>query len=450
MPSRKVDMGSATLEITALAAGGRGVARREGRVWLVEGGLPGDRLVAEPVRQRPRLVEARATRVLRPGPERRDPPCPVQERCGGCPWMPLAEPAQRTWKRRLVEDALARIGGLKGVPVEQPVPSPHPFAYRNKVEFSLGRDESGRRVLGLHGRPSGIVDVPSCAVQHASADAVLASCRELLSGPDAPRDPWLDDPRVEPRIVIRRSETTGELLVAFRGGLEPFPAARAIARTLTARHPELVGVVRLVASAGRRGGTRTRRLAGRGWLAETLGGTAFRLPAATFFQINTRAAERLVELVRELAGPVTGRRVLDLYAGVGVFGLALARTGARVRLCEADADALRCAARAATDAGLEVELLRADVGEFLRRDEGGKAPELLLANPPRTGFGRGVGTAVARLAARRIVIVSCDPATLARDLGRLVGRGYAVRRVVPVDLFPQTPHVETVVRLDRA
>ena len=436
------------VEVRGLAAGGRGVGRVGPVVWLVDGGLPGDRLLARPVRHRPRWVEAVTAKLVRASDDRRPAPCRIQGRCGGCPWMTLEEGRQRDWKRRIVQETLTRLAGLAGVEVGPTLPSPSSLAYRNKVEFTFGRDASGGPVLGLHGTDRDLVDVERCLLQDESANQVLQTARNyFLEGPGRD-EPALFDDREPGRLVIRRSHATGELLVALRSIAARTASARGFARRVREVHPEVVGVALLIGRPGKRGGARTLVLAGRAWIEEELGGTRFRLPASTFFQVNPEAAEQLVRLVLEWSGEAAGRRVLDLYSGVGVFGLALARRGAGVTLCDADAGALRCGQRAARAAGISgLRFWAGDVGAFLRRAAG--AADLVIANPPRSGFGRGVAQEIARLGPRAILIVSCDPATLARDVKLLTAERYRLQRAVPVDLFPQTPHIETIALLQR-
>ena len=449
VPAANVDESTETLQIEALAAGGRGVARREGQVWFVSGALPGDRVLAEVVRRHKSYVEGRLIRRLQDSPARRLSPCPLQPECGGCPWMPLGETEQRRWKRSLVRDALRRIGQTE-VEVDEVRTSPV-LAYRNKVEFTLGRDPAGRPVVGLHsGRSEGaLVDIDRCAVQHDAANAVLASARTYLLDH---AEEWVDSlpGRAEPyRLVIRRSWLTGEILVALRETTRPFPAARGLAEHLAQSHDNLAGVVRIEARRGRRGGTRISRVLGRTWLEERIGETTFRLPAASFFQINTYAASELLDVVVECVGRVEGRRIADLYAGVGAFGIELARRGANVTLCEADGQAVLCGRRAARAGdSKKIAFARAEVSDFLRRTRrDGCRFDVIVANPPRSGMGNEVPRLIGEHRPERIVLVSCDPATLARDTRRLMRQGYLPERVIPIDLFPQTAHVETVLVL---
>ncbi len=430
------------LDVTSLAAGGRGVARRDGKVWMVEGAVPGDRILAEPVRERPRLVEGRTIRILEPSALRREPPCPLQASCGGCPWMVLDEAGQREWKGKVVRDSLERIGRLPDPPVEQVVPSPLDLAYRGKVELSIGTDHGGRTLVGFRHRhhPERLVDVATCPVIPAAANRVLREVRLLLGATGDGGTVGLAGARGR-RLVLRHSACEGGVLVIFRGQGREWAGGRKEIEGLV-KCPEVVGAVALTGLPGRRGGVRSRLLAGRDHLVEELGGTRFKVPAATFFQVNPAAAALLVDRVVEMAGPLAnGDQVLDLYGGVGLFAWALAAKGARVTVCEADPHAV-AVGREGVGSPHRPRFVCDDVGRFLGR--GGQAPRLVVANPPRTGFGKGVGEGIADLECERIILVSCDPGTLARDLKPLLDAGYHLQRVVPLDLFPQTAHVETV------
>lgn len=355
--------------------------------------------------------------------------------------MTLGEDLQREWKRRLVRDALTRIAGSQ-VEIEDVRPSPRSLGYRNKVELTLGRDAAGRPAIGLHPLDPGavgLVDVARCVVQSEPADAVLVSAREhLLARPAS----WANASQPY-RLVLRGSRLTGKILVALRETGRAFPDAEELADHLYRAHAErLAGVVRIRALCGRRGGARVVPVRGQTWIEERIGDVRFRLPASTFLQVNGEAGELLVELVRECAGTLDGCTALDLYGGVGAFGIDLARRGAKVTVCEADLDAVRSGRQAAraVDAR-DVRYVHGDVGRFLR---GAGRADLVVANPPRSGLGPGVVAGIAALGPGRVVMVSCDPATLARDVRRLAATGLVLERAVPVDVFPQTAHVECV------
>jgi 23S rRNA (uracil1939-C5)-methyltransferase len=212
--------------------------------------------------------------------------------------------------------------------------------------------------------------------------------------------------------------------------------------------PGVVGVVRLIAGVGRRGGARLETIAGRSWITEEIHATTFRVPAGTFLQVHPSAAEQLGRFVLEQAG--SPREVVELYGGIGALGLAWARGGAKATIVDADAAAIACGEEAAGRHGISTARFeRADVLAFLESRRDAPAPQLVVCDPPRTGLGRGVAARLAALGATRIAMISCDAATLARDLAELSARGYAPQRVTPFDLFPQTAHIETVTWLTR-
>jgi 23S rRNA (uracil-5-)-methyltransferase RumA len=368
--------------------------------------------------------------------------------------MVLSESDQREWKRRILADALARLGGF-GDPVLDPVAVvSEELGYRNKVEFSLGRDADGKRVVGLHPSAGGsaLVDVPACPLQHSAANAVLGSARQFLLDPDraaAIRWPGRD----EARLVVRRSGGTGQLLVGLRSTTEPFPLAAELAEHLASRHPNLRGVVRITARSRRRGGSRVETLWGHPHIIERVGGQKFRLPAATFLQVNSAASEELVRRVTQAAQPLQRRSVLDLYGGVGAYGFAMSRAGAgSVLVCDADRDAIECGRRAARDSKTGgIRFVHADAAGFLREKVAhGAGFDVVVANPPRTGLGRGSVGSILGVRPSRVVVVSCDPATLARDLRALVEGGCSLQKVTPLDMFPQTAHIEAIALLARS
>ncbi len=364
--------------------------------------------------------------------------------------MPLPEDLQRQWKHRLVVDALERIAGIDDPRVDPVLhPSP-PLGYRNRVEFSAGRGPGGEAVIGLWGRVDGqraLVDLPDCRLQGERANKLLETIRGFVTKrPDMARALVERGPF---RILIRES-STGERLVGLWGAEHPFPFAAELAQELAGGKAPPDSVALLRAKPGRRGGVRTETLHGKSALTERLGEFEFRLPAASFMQVNPAGGAALIGLVRELAGNVRNKRVLDLFGGVGVFGLHLARAGARwVVVCDADREAIDAGRRSARDAGLKhTRFVHETVGAYLRSQQG-KTADLVVANPPRSGFGRRAARGIINLDPHRVIVVSCDPPTLARDVRPFLTSGYRLERVVPVDLFPQTDHVETVVLLKK-
>jgi 23S rRNA (uracil1939-C5)-methyltransferase len=341
-------------------------------------------------------------------------------------------------------DALRRIGRFSdSLLIDDVVPLPPVLGYRNKIELSF----SGRRPrrLGFHraDAPSSLVDVETCAIADPRLQPLLDAARTFfLEGPGSD-EPALDDPRWPVRLILRASVTRDERLIALRGPAGPFRSAAAFARAAVAADPGLVGVVRLIAGTRRRGGAAVETILGRSWITEEIDGTSFRVPAGTFLQVHPAAADRLLRFVLDRSG--SPQDVLELYGGIGVLGLALARRGARATIVDADAAAMDCGADAALRHGITTARFeRADVHAFLSARTEAAVPDLVLADPPRTGLGRGVAGLLSAIGAPRIALLSCDPATMARDLAELTARGYSIDGVTPFDLFPQTAHIETV------
>jgi 23S rRNA (uracil1939-C5)-methyltransferase len=366
--------------------------------------------------------------------------------------MVVHEDSQRNAKRRFIMDALLRIGRLPaGVRVNEVVAAPTELGYRNRIELSFGRDQAARPVLGYHraGEASALVDVTDCSIADPRLRPLIGAARAFfLAGPGS-TEPAINDAREPVRVVFRSSSTGNERLVAVRSLAGPFATLGEFARVAAEADSGLVGVVRLVAARGRRGGATVETIAGRDWFADEIHGMSFRIPAGTFLQVHAAAAERLGKHVLEGAGSPRG--VLELYGGIGALGLVLARAGARATIVDADPAAIACGTEAArahclTTAAFE----NADVLSFLQTRRDGIPPDLVIADPPRTGLGRGVADRLAALGAAKIAMVSCDPATLARDLAALVAQGYAIEEITPFDLFPQTAEVEAVAWLKRA
>ena len=364
--------------------------------------------------------------------------------------MSVDESDQRAAKQAFVADALQRIGHQAGLSVATTVATAPWLGYRNKIELTFGETPAGRPVLGYHradGTP-GLIDVETCAVADPRMQPVVAAARTYFLDGGVAKDPAFREHGEPIRLVIRSSAAFDERLVAVRGPDRALPGLEGFAEHAAQADPGLAGVVRIVSVPGRRGGARLETIRGRPWIQDEILDLKFEIPAATFLQVHASAGNALARSVIECAGRPAA--VLELYGGVGAMGLALARRGAAVTIVEADPDAVRCGRAAAERASVRgARFVCGDVGRFLADRPSGVPPELVIADPPRTGLGRDVARLLAALRPARIAIVSCDPATLARDLAALVAGGYEIESVVPFDLFPQTAHVEAVAWLRR-
>ncbi len=444
-----------TVDVTDLAFGGEGVARADGYVVFVPGGVPGDRADVRLTQVRPRFARGHLVALEVPSPLRTDPPCPYFGRCGGCRLQHVRYEAQLEFKQRQVVDCLARLGGLgASLPLSPIIGAPEIYGYRNKMEFTFA-EAAGRPIVGLHEaeRYDAILDVERCLLQSDALNAVLAEVRAFV------RERGWSVYRQESEegllryLMLREGKATGEAMVNVVTASPDVPTARALADHLQARCPQVASIVLNVnpRKAAVAVGVEEHPIAGRETIRERLGDLDFSISANSFFQTNTRQAERLFGIVVDyaaLAGPET---VLDLYSGTGAISLILARRARMVYGIELVPAAIEDASRnARANAVVNCTFLPGEVRhvlpELLRQ---GVRADVVVADPPRAGFHPQALRSLVALAARRIIYVSCNPATLARDLQTLCAGGYRVTAVQPVDMFPHTPHIEVVARLDR-
>lgn len=415
------------LRVRSLAAGGAGVADLpDGRVAFLHRTAPGELVEARVVALRKRWGEARVVARLEAAPTAVEPPCALYDVCGGCTLQHLAYEEQLIWKGRFVGDALRRIGGVD-LPVGAAAPSPSTLRYRNRVTFTVRTLRGGRTLAGFHalGDPDRVVEVGGeCLLPEPPITRCWTALREALA-----QGRRLLPASRELRVTVR---SVGDgVVMAVRGGArgwDPEP--------LRAHVPGVLGVWHQAD-----GEDVPTHVAGAP-VAERWGEDLVPVAGHAFLQVNRGAAERLVNHVVALAGSAPARAV-DAYCGVGVYGRALARAGWTVTGIEADAEGCR-AARQGAPAGFTVV-----EGRVESRLETTLPADLVILNPPRAGLHEAVPRALASRPPARLVYVSCDPATLARDVARMQA-SHRITAVRPFDLFPQTSHVETVALLSAA
>ena len=434
------------LTIDALAYGGNGIARLEGYVVFVSGAIPGDRVRAVVTKRKRAYAEARALQVLEPSPERIAPLADHP----GAPWQVLPYERQLAVKQEQVRDALNRIGHLDGYALDDIVPAVQQWRYRNKLEYSFGTGAGGALECGFHAPGSWheIVPVSDCLLaserSNAARDQVVAWCREQ----GLPAFHRRTHTGMLRNLVVREGRRTGQLqvrLVTGPGDLDLTSLAAAV---------ECEGLMwtRTDALAETTRGGVTEIVAGNHALDEQLAGLTFSISPNAFFQTNTEMAEKLYAVAAELADLKGWERVYDLYCGIGTVGLSLASRAAEVWgleiVEEAVANAISNARRNEIDnARFFAGDVRLALGELVAK---ASRPDVMVLDPPRAGLSQKIVRRVIEAAPRRIVYISCNPTTLAPNAAQLVEAGYALRRVVPVDMFPQTPHIECVAVLDRA
>lgn len=443
---------SLVLAIDDLAFGGEGVGRVDGYVVFVRGGVPGDRVRVKLVEARSRFGRAVIESVETPSPDRVEAPCSYFGRCGGCRLQHLSYPAQLAFKAKQVRDCLERIGGLGEFAMRSILAAPDPYGYRNKMEFTVAPGP----VIGLHqaDRYDVVLDIERCLLQSDTLNRLLGELRRETTARALSVYDQASGEGLLRFVSLREGRRTGEVMVNIVATTPDIETLGALAEQLAARVPATASVVLNVNAkkASVAVGTEEHLLVGRDHIRESLGGLAFQVSANSFFQTNTAQAERLFAVVEEACALEGGETVLDLYSGTGAISLLLARRCRRVYGVEVAAAAVADAVRNARENGIEnCTFLSGEVRHVLPtlvRD--GVSAEVVVADPPRAGFHPKALLALAALAPARLVYVSCNPATLARDLGDLVRQGYRLEWVQPVDMFPQTPHIEAVARLARS
>ena len=403
---------SLTLEITGYTAEGMGVARWEGRVVFIPGTILGERWEVQLLKVKTNVAWGRAVRLLAPSPERVELDCPLAGRCGGCQYRHMTYEEELRAKRQRVQDALTRVGGVS-LELPQVLGAENPLRYRNKVQFPVAQEERYR--------------VPAYDE---------GTCQGLI------------------RHLYVRTNQAGEALCCVVANGTRLPHAPELVQSLRQAAPTLAGLVLNTNTKDTNVilGPNYRTIWGRDFLEERLCGMTFRLSVPSFFQINRAQTERLYAQALEFAGLTGQETVLDLYCGIGTISLALAQRAGQVIGAEIVPEAVQDAqANAARNQVSNARFLCGDAGEaaFQLAAEGVR-PQVICVDPPRKGLAPEVPEILASMAPERIVYVSCDPATLARDVKRFGELGYPAVKSQAVDLFPRTAHVETVVLLRKA
>jgi 23S rRNA (uracil1939-C5)-methyltransferase len=436
------------LRIDSLAYGGNGVARHDGFVVFVRGALPGDDVRARVTKVKRGFAEGVVTELVDPSSRRVAAPCRHFGVCGGCRFQDLAYEAQVAEKERQVRDALIRIGKFVDPPLEPIVPAASQFGYRNKLEYSFAAGKEAVE-LGFHraGRWDQVIGIEECLLTTNLGNGIRLAVRD-----------WAREEQLEPydqatgrgylrHLVVREGRNTGQVLVVlvtapgerFETGyfvdvLRAFPEVRSIHWAINDTPAEQTNLP-------------TKLLWGADAIEEQILGLRFRIRPSAFLQTNTEMAARLYELAREFAALTGEENVFDLYCGTGTIGLTLAGSARSVWGLEISEEAIACAIENAELNGIEnARFFAGNVGQTIEelREEAGD-PDVVVLDPPRAGLAGKALRRTGALGARRIVYVSCNPTTLASDLQVLRDEfGYELDRCRPVDMFPHTPHVESV------
>ena len=455
-----------TLESAAFE--GKNIARLDNLVVFVRGGVPGDTARTRLTKIKKQFLEADFVELLSPSPDRVSAPCIHFGPCGGCKWQELAYEAQLSFKRQQVVDALTRLGGFRDLVVPPVLGATNTLYYRNKMEFSFGRrwrlpnasEAEPEWALGLHiaERFDKVLDLDECRLQSEVSAHIVNFTRDYALANNISIYSTTSHSGLLRNLVIRESRRTSERMVNLVTFEDQPDVMRDFTSALLAQFPDVTTVVNNV-------NLRKSQVAlgdfekiyhGPGYITERIGNRRYRISANSFFQTNTDQAERLYNVVREFAGLTGSEVVYDLYSGTGTIALHLADQAKVIVGIESVEQSITDARSNAEFNGVtNCTFLAGDLKDRLTRDADWQRqfprPDVVVLDPPRSGMHEKAATQLLTLGAQRIVYVSCNPTTQARDLKILTGDGrYAIQAVQPVDMFPHTYHIENVVLLSSA
>ncbi len=442
-----------TFTVESLCGNGNGVAKHFGFVVFIPNTAPGDVVRAKLIKLTKSYGVGKLESVLTPSPERAESGCPVAGKCGGCGFWHISYEAESKIKRAMIDDAFERIAHIP-LRVSDYLAAKEPTRYRNKVIYPVGADKEGKLIAGFYAPSSHrIVPHDDCPIGPEIfakiRDAVLSVCSEHAvsaydetSGKGLLRGIYMrigDDEKVLLTLIINGASLGKE-------------AERALCEALPSVFPTLCGILLNENTNAGNGvlGERFRTLWGQSFLAVSLCGRRFRVSPDAFFQVNPAQTERLYRTACAFADVKEGDTLFDLYCGTGTIGILAAKAGVKLYGVEIEKAAAENAAENARENGVEGRFLCLDAGEALDSDRlKNLLPDVIIIDPPRKGCGAEAAERIAALGAKRIVYISCNPQTLARDLVTFAECGYDAKKAVGVDLFPRTGHVETVVQLVR-
>ena len=433
--------------IESLTNEGQGVARVDGFAVFVVGALAGEEVKAHVIKVSSSFAIAKAVEILSPSPDRVRPACPVFSQCGGCTLWHLSYPAQLRQKQQWVQDALTRLGGFSNVPMQQIMGMEEPTRYRNKGSFPFDAVGNGV-VFGFYAeRSHRLVPFSDCLIQD---ERIVDAARRVAAWANACGIPVYDETTDEGQLrhVVARTTAEGELMIVVvtKGQLKKKDDLLSFLEDVDSvwhnENPKQTNVVF---------GEKFTPLSGKQTLTEVIGGKRFSVSPQSFLQINRVQTQALYQTAREFLAAKPGETIVDAYCGVGTISLLLAGDCARVIGIEQVAPAIEDAkANAKTNGIMNAEFLCGNVEDVLPRlFVEGNAIDAIVLDPPRKGCEEAALAAIAKSSANRVVYVSCNPATLARDCKYLSEHGFSLSAVRPVDMFPQTCHVETVVLMSR-
>ena len=442
------------LTIENLSHDGHGIGRHEGMAVFVKGALPGEKIKAKIIKIMKNYAIGRLEEIYEEASERVEPVCPIYGRCGGCQLQHLSYQAQLDFKRQQVIDNIERIGKLEKVRVNPTLGMAEAYYYRNKAQIPVGADETGRLVSGFYAaRSHAIIPFDQCYIQDRAHNELVGQIREILEQNKISAYDEVSHQGLIRHIILRRGRVTGEIMVTLVINGKVLPQSQTISQAICKVSPNIKSIVVNYnrAKTNTIFGRETETLFGEDTISDYIGDLIFKISARSFYQVNPIQTEVLYKKALEYANLTGTETVIDAYSGIGTISLFLARSAAKVYGVEVVAEAV-------ADAKINAEINQIENIEFIQAKAEvwlpqayakGIRADVIVVDPPRKGCDQELLDAMLGMQPERIVYVSCNPSTLARDLAILSAGGYQVQEVQPVDMFPMTAHVETVVLMSR-
>jgi len=444
---------SIVLDIVSIGETGEGIGRPDGFTVFVHGAIPGDQVKAKIIKVKKTFAIGRLEEIITASKDRIEPPCPYANKCGGCQMQHVSYEAQLSYKQDFVESAMTRIAKIDTA-IAPIVGMDEPFRYRNKGQYPVGGDKTNPKIGLYRSRSHDIVDVDVCLLQRESADKVIKIVREML-----PTVGWsIFDEKTGKgflrHILIRTAYKTGDLMVVFVVNGFTLPNVEPLVNRMIDDVPELRAVLmnENKAKSNKILGKKNKVVWGDEKIIDYIGDLSFEISPLSFFQVNPVQTEKLYSTALEFAELTGEETVFDIYCGIGSISLFLAQKAKKVIGVEVVSDAIRDAKANAKRNGLDncefhVGLAEHVIPELYTKDY---RADVVVVDPPRKGCDAAVLETIAKMDPKRVVYVSCKPSTLARDIRILEDLGYKTTKIQPVDMFPMTGHVETVVQLVKA
>ena len=445
------------VRIEDMSSEGEGIGKTDGFAWFIKDTVTGDLVEASVMKTKKSYGFARLVRVIEPSPDRTEPKCPVARPCGGCQLQNMSYEAQLRFKENKIRNNLQRIGGLTEIPMEPIIGMEEPWRYRNKAQFPFGRDKNGRIITGFYaGRTHQIIESEDCLLGVEENQKILDCIRTHMEEYHiAPYDETAHTGLVR-HVLIRKGFRTGEMMVCLvlNGKVKKFTAIDQLVEKLRTLYPNMMSISCSINTEKTNVimGKEIVNLYGPGFITDYIGNVKYQISPLSFYQVNPVQTERLYQTALEYAGLNGGEVVWDLYCGIGTISLFLAQKAKKVYGVEIVPQAIDDARENAKINGFEnVEFFVGKAEEVLpeQYEKNQVYADVIVVDPPRKGCDEVCLNTIVKMAPKRVVYVSCDSATLARDVKYLGEYGYQVKRVRGCDMFPNSGHVETVILFSR-